>query len=111
RDRGLDLVRPGPAEAQRPIEVRLALVDLGAIPARTVLVLEQNELAGRPGPSLAPGVVEEHEREKPERLWFVGHQLDEDAPEPDRLGRQLAPHERVAGGGAVALVEDQVEDP
>jgi len=36
-------------------------------------------------------------------LGLVGHQLSEHAPEPDRLGREVAPV-------AVALVEDQVDD-
>src|SRR5215211_4331288 len=36
-------------------------------------------------------------------LRLVGHQLGKGAPEPDRLGRQLA-------SAAVALVEDQVDD-
>ena len=36
-------------------------------------------------------------------LGLVGHQLGERSPEPDRLGREVAP-------AAVALVEDQVDD-
>ena len=36
-------------------------------------------------------------------LGLVGHQLGERAPEPDRLGREVA-------AAAVALVEDQVDD-
>ena len=111
RDRRLDLVRPGPAHPQRAIQERLALVDLGAVPAAAVLVLEEHELAVRPGPRVAPRVVQEHQREQAERLGLVGHELGEDARQPDRLGRELAPDERLAGRRAVALVEDQVEDP
>ena len=63
-----------------------------------------------PTRAFAPGVVEEHEREEPERLRLVGHQRDEDPPEPDRLRAQLATHERLARRRPVALVEDEVED-
>ena len=55
--------------------------------------------------------MEEHQGEDAERLGLVGHQLDEDAREADRLAAQLAPDERVAGRRRVALVEDQVDDP
>ena len=53
--------------------------------------------------------MEEHQREEPDRLRLVGHQLGEHARQADRLGAQLAPDERLAGRRAVALVEDQVE--
>ena len=38
------------------------------------------------------------------------HELDEQASEADRLGDELAPHELVARGRRVALVEDEVDD-
>ena len=57
-----------------------------------------------------PGVMEEHEREQAARLGLVGHQANDQAAEPDRLGTELAAHEPVAARGVVALVEDQVDD-
>ena len=47
---------------------------------------------------------------RPSDLGLVGHQLGQQAAEPDRLGAQVLAHERVARAGRVALVEDQVDD-
>src|SRR2546430_12220857 len=54
-------------------------------------------------PRVASRVVQQHHRQQPVRLGLVGHQLDERASEPQRLGREVA-------SAAVALVEDQVDD-
>ena len=88
---------------------RLPLVDPRPVPARPILVLEQDELAGGSGPRLPARVVEEHQRQEPEHLRLVRHQCAEHPDEADRLGRQLAPDEPVAGGRAVALVEHEIE--
>ena len=85
-------------------------VDLRAIPARAVLVLEQHELAVRRRARLAARVVEQHQREEAARLGRAGQQLGEQAPEADRLAREVGAHERVALRRRVALVEDEVDD-
>ena len=95
----------------RPVEQLPPLVDPGPVPRRAVLVLEQHELAAGPGPRLAPRVVEEHQRQQPQDLRLVRHQRGEDPRQPDRLRRQLAPDEPIAGRRVVALVEDEVEHP
>ena len=64
-----------------------ALVDPGPVPARAVLVLEQDELAVRARPRLPPRVVEQHEREQAEGLRLVGHERRQDAGQADRLAR------------------------
>ena len=110
-DRRLELVRPGALHPQGPLDEPAALLDPVAIPARAVLVLEQDQVAGRRHARLAAGVLEEHQGEQPERLRLVGHQLGQDPGQADRLDRQLAADERLAGRGGVALVEDEVEDP
>ena len=43
-------------------------------------------------------------------LRLVGHQLGKEPGEADRFGAQLVPHEVLAAGRGVALVEDQVDD-
>ena len=53
--------------------------------------------------------MQQHQRQQPERLRLVGHQRAQQPREPDRLGAQLAAHQRVARGRGVALVEDQVQ--
>jgi hypothetical protein len=54
--------------------------------------------------------VEEHGRKEAERLGLIGHEVDEDPGEPDRLAGELGPDEGVAGRRLVTLVEDEVED-
>ena len=102
RDRGLELVRARPAEAQRAVEQAAALLDPGRVPERVVLVLEQHERLA--AARLAAGVVEEHQRRQAERLRLVRHQHGEELAEPHRLVAEL-----VANRRAVARVEDEVE--
>ena len=109
-DRGLEQERAGLAHAQPPHEDRAALGDLLAVPERAVLLLERHEVALRAGTGGAAGVVEQHEREQAEDLGFIGHQLGEQTAEADRLAAEVPPHEGVACGGGVALVEDEVDD-
>jgi hypothetical protein len=47
--------------------------------------------------------VQQHEGEQSVHLRLVGHQLGQQAPQPDRLGGEIAAVEE-------ALVEDQVHD-
>jgi hypothetical protein len=109
RDPGLQHVGAGGREPQGPLEQGVGLGDLVPVPARAILVLEQHELAGGVGARLAPGVVEEHEGEQPERLGLVGHQLGEGPGQADRLRGELAADQGIRGRGQVALVEDEVE--
>ena len=51
-----------------------------------------------------------HQREEAEHLGLVGHQAGEDAAEALRLGAQGRADQVLAGGGRIALVEDQVDD-
>ena len=98
----LDDVRAAAIERQRPVQGRTSLRDLVEIPERAVLVSQEHH---RPvgEPCVPPRVADQHQRHEPMHLRFVGHQLGECSPEPDRLGGQRpAP--------AVALVEDQVDD-
>ena len=100
----------GPAGRQRALDERPALGDPAGVPARPVLVVEQDELPVRPDPRLPASVVEEHQRQQAHDLGLVGEQRPHDPRQADRLARELAAHERVARGRGVALVEDQVED-
>jgi hypothetical protein len=55
-----------------------------------------------PEPRLATGLEQQQHRHQTVNLRLVGHQFGECPPEPERLGRQVAP-------ATVALVEDQVD--
>ena len=73
RDRRLELVRPGPAgRSARSTSARPS--SIARVPARAVLVVEQHEVAAVADPRVAPGVVEQHQREQPGRLGLVGEQ-------------------------------------
>ena len=109
-DRGLELVRPGPAQADRALEHPEALVDAGPVPERAVLVVEEHELPVRADARRAAGVLEEHEREQPEHLGLVGHEHGEELPETDRLVAELLADVVAPGRRRVALVEHEVED-
>ena len=76
---------------------------------RPVLLVQDDEVARLVDPGLPPGVVDEHQRQQAERLGLVGHQGAQGPGQPDRLGAQALPHELRAGGGRVALVEQEVE--
>ena len=110
RDGGLQLVRPDPTGRQDRLDERPALGDRGLVPAGPVLVLEQDEVAIGSHPRVPPCVVEEHECQQPGGLRLIGEQRDHGPCQPDRLGTQLAPDQRIAGRRRVALVVDQVED-
>src|SRR5213083_736161 len=77
------------AIAQRGLDQRRTLVDLCAVPARSVLLLEQHDLAGPIEAARAPRVVQQHEREQSLRLGVSQQQLDQHAPEPNRLLAQF----------------------
>ena len=55
--------------------------------------------------------MEEHQGEEPARLRLVGEQRHHDPCQPDSLGTQLAPDQRIARRRRVALVEHEVEHP
>src|SRR5438105_84319 len=65
-DRRLHLIRAATTLRERSVEHAPPLVDLRAVPERAILPLEQHELGSRAG--VAPRVLEEHQREQPERL-------------------------------------------
>ena len=62
------------------------------------------------GPGVPARVVEQHQGEQAEHLGLVGHQRRQQLAQAQRLRAQLSPHQVLAGGGGVALVEDQVDD-
>ena len=49
----------------------------------------------------ATGLGQQQQRQQPDRLGLVGHQLDQQAGQADGLGAQVVAHEVVAGRRAV----------
>ena len=108
-DRGLQLVRAGLVAAQQAADERVALRDLGARPRAH----GPGRRAARAHPPLrargAAGVGQQQQREQAEHLGLVGHQLGQQAREPDRLRAQVL-RASARQRSRVALVEDQVDD-
>jgi hypothetical protein len=109
RDRGLDRVRSRASAGERALDQLRAVGDLLAVPERPVLVGQQDELSRRRGARRAPGFLQQHEGEQAHGLG-LRQQLDQQAPEPNRLARQVVARERLARRREVALVEDEVDD-
>ena len=80
------------------------------IPQPAVLVREQHERAVGRRTRRATRLDEQHEREQPRRLGLVGHELDEQSAEPDRLAAEILANEPIAAARRVAFVEDEVDD-
>ncbi len=80
------------------------------VPEAAILLGERDQGAVGQGAGRAPGIREQHERQETRHLAVVGQQPSDGADQPDRLAGELAALEVGAGGGGVALVEDQVQD-
>ena len=100
------------AAAERPAarERVEAAPDQQRIPARTVLLEQQHRPALRVDPGVGARGLQLHQRDQAVDLALVGHQAGEHPAEAQRLVAERRPHPVVAGGGRVALVEDQVDD-
>ena len=108
-DRGLELVGPNASLGQRRSEALGAGGDLIAVPQAAVLIGEQDEIALGVEAGLAPGVVEQHERQETVDLGLIGDELAQHAAQADRFRAQIVADELVPCGGAVSLVEHQVQ--
>ena len=60
-DRSLHLVGSRGGKSKRTVQHRNALADFILIPAGAILFVEQDQLARRIEPRLAPGIVEQHQ--------------------------------------------------
>ena len=113
-DGGLERVRPELATtlARAGFGARergKAAADQKLVPPRAVLVQQQDRLAGRAGARAQTRGLDLHERHEAVHLGLVGRQLGQDAAQTQRVLAQLRPQPVAAGGGRVALVEDEVD--
>ena len=91
---------PGPPGA--------SLRDLVRVPAPAILLVEQHQLAGIGHAGLTPRIGQEHQGQETQHLGLVGHEVDQDATQPDGFRAELTPDEGVPGR-ASDPVEDQVQ--
>jgi len=87
----------------------IALGDKRPVPARPVLVGQQDQVAVWRRAAGPAGLCQQHQREEALDLRLLGHQLAQHPRQPDRLRAQLA-DELIAGARGVPLVEDEIED-
>ena len=86
-----------------------ASVDPGSIPARPVLIGQQDDVAILCGPRGPSRILEQHQRQQAERLR-VGQQIDHEPAKADRLIGQVLADDGCSGGGRVSLGEHEIDD-
>jgi hypothetical protein len=96
---------------QRFCNQRQRLADLPLIPKAAILLFEDNEIAGFIQTSLAPRIVQQHQRNQARnfagRSWR--HQHSNEPSKPDRLGAQVGPQQRPAPSRDVTFIEDEID--
>jgi hypothetical protein len=105
-DRGLDLIGTGRAVAHRLVDQREAFGDQGRVPARAILIVEQDRVAVGIEARVRACVLEEHERGEAHDLGLTGEQAEQEPGQADRFLAQLG---AIAIAARVTLVEDQVD--
>ena len=87
----------------------MPLRDERAVPSGAVLVGEPDQRPVGGGAGRLAGFGEQHQREQADGFGLVGHELDEDPAEPDRLAREVDAREGIAGLGGVPFGVDEVD--
>ena len=102
---------PGlPPQGLGALERRQPAANQQLVPAGPVLVGQQDRLAARPDAGGRPGCLDLHQRHQAVHLGLARGEPGQDPAQPQGVLAQRRPHPVVAGGGRVALVEDQVDD-
>ena len=110
-DGGLERVRTqGAAELLRAPERGQAALDEDPVPARAVLVEEQDRLPRRAGARPEARSLQLQERHETVDLRLLRGEPGQDAAEPERVLAERGAHPVLAGRRRVALVEDEVDD-
>ena len=98
-----------PPEGFDPLQRREAAPQEQLVPASPVLIEQQHRLAVGAGPGPQAGGLDLHQRHQAVHLRLGGDQFRQDAAEAERVFAQCRTHPVVAGGGGVALVEDEID--
>ena len=99
----------GAARRIRALQRGEPAADQHPVPARAVLVEQQDRRAVGPDARASARRLQLHQRRQAVHLRLARQQRGQHATEPQRLLEQLRAQPVVAGGGGVALVEDQVD--
>ena len=85
----LDLVAARAAHGQGFLEDLPSFLDRLSIPLRTILVFQEDDFPAGRRPGQAPRVVQQHQRQKPQRLGLRGHQRNQDSRQTNGFGAKL----------------------
>jgi hypothetical protein len=81
-----------------------------AVPRRSILILEQDEIAGRVAPSRRPRGVERHQRDEGMHAGRGDRRrIGQSQPQAQGLAAEIRADDVVAAAGGVAFVEQQVD--
>lgn len=111
RDRRLEGVwAQRAAQPLGTVERREPATDEKMVPAPAVLIEQQDRLSRRSGSRPLTRRMDLHQREQAVNLRLVRREPGQDPAEPKRLLAEPGPHPLIAGGGGIALVEDEIDD-
>ena len=97
------------AQPLRAIERREPALNQQPVPSPPILIEQQHRLALRPDARRGARRLDLHQRHQAVHFRFHRRQSRQHASEPLRVLAERRPHPVVAGGGGVALVENQVD--
>ena len=107
-NRSLDHEPAGATSAQRLEHHDPSSFYRRVIPARPVLVLEQDEVALLVHPRHPPGIGNQDQCQQPANLAFVRHQVDQDRAQLDRPIHEIGSYQDVSSGRRVTRSEDEM---
>ena len=109
RDGRLQLVRPRRAHGGRPIQHLHPVRDRSRVPQRAVLLREEHDLARRVEARARARQVEPHQHDEAQDFGLLGQKPRDQARQPHRVLRDVAPRRHLCPAAQVTLVEHQVE--
>ena len=111
RDRRLQRVRTKrAAEFFRAIECGQSAVNQQLIPARSILIEQQDRLAVRADSRVRSRRMQLHQREQSVHFRLVRRESRENAPESHRFVAERGTHPVIAGRRRVTFVENEIDD-
>ena len=85
------------------------LDDFGALPARSILLLERNQSTVGANAGIPTRIVQQHQRKYAKRLGLCRQQRDEQSREANCFAAQIGAKERFPSARGVALVKDEID--
>ena len=109
-NRRLQAVRPESPRGQRSLHQRTPFGDQCGIPARPILVVQQNQFSARRAPRRPPRLMQQHQRQQAHDLR-LRQQLHQQPTQPNRFAGQVFARQLSAHRRRIAFVEHQINHP